>query len=182
MIRKTLALTAALLLVLGAHLRPICDYEIAGKRQGLALSPEAGRMAMEAARAAAEEILPGPAALPAVRRHVRLRLRSPERDAGLLSDAVLRATPGVTVSRAVYVGGHLLGAVAEEEDFRARLQRYIENTLPTWACGGALSRELVLRTQYSRAGRETEPEDMLLLVTGKVPVLYYDDSGRVAAA
>ena len=29
MIRKTLALTAALLLVLGAHLRPVCDYEIA---------------------------------------------------------------------------------------------------------------------------------------------------------
>lgn len=182
MIRKTLALLAALLLVLGSHLRPACDYEIAGQSLALGCSPEAGRMAMEAAEAAAEEILRGEAELPAVRRHVRLRLMRPARDARLLSDALLRAVPGVAVNQAVYVGGHRMGAVREGEDFPARLHRYIENTLPTWASGGALSRELVLRTQYSRAGSVTEPGDMLLLVTGKVPVLYYDDSGRVAAA
>ena len=182
MIRKTLALLAALLLVLGSHLRPACDYELAGEALALGCSPEAGRMAMKAAEEAAEEILPGEAELPAVRRHVRLRLKRPERDARLLSDALLRATPGVAVNQAVYVGGHLLGAVREGEDFPARLHRYIENTLPTWACGGALSSTLALRTQYSRAGRETEPGDMLLLVTGRAPVLYYDESGKIAAA
>jgi hypothetical protein len=182
MIRKTLALGTALLFVLGAHLRPACDYTLAGKELALGCSPTAGRLAIEAAEAAAEEILPGNARLPAVQRQLRLRLRRPEQDARVLSDALLRATPGITVNQAVYVGGVRMGAIREGVDFPAQLHRYIENTLPTWACGGALSSGLVLRTQYSRAGRETEPGDMLLLVTGRAPVLYYDEDGKIAAA
>ena len=182
MIRKALALFFALVFAVGAHLRPACDYELAGERLALGCSPAAGRKAMAAAEAAAEEILREGAALPTVRRHVRLRLRRPEQEAQVLSDAILRAVPGVAVQQAVYVGGVRVGAVREGEDFPGRLQRYIENTLPTWASGGALGRELVVRAQYGRAGWETEPEDMLLRVTGMVPVLYYDGSGRVATA
>ena len=182
MIRKTIALLFAMLFAVGAHLRPACDYELAGKRLVLGCSLEAGERAMTAAEAAAEEILPGAVRLPGVKRHVRLQLKRPERDARLLTDALLRATPGVAVNQAVYVGGVRVGAVKEGEDFSGRLHRYIENTLPTWASGGTLSRELVLRTQYSRSGRETDPEDMLLRVTGMVPVLYYNEAGHVATA
>ena len=63
-----------------------------------------------------KQILREGAELPALRQHVRLRLRRVEQDAQVLSDAVLRAVPGVAVQQAVYVGGVRVGAVREADE------------------------------------------------------------------
>ena len=176
--KKSLLLLAALLLTLGANLRPCWDYGSLAPACGLRTAARAER----AARAAAEELLPGAAAQPAAARRLRLRLRRPEGDARLLSDALLRATPGVALRDEVRLNGARLGWVADGESLRAALDAYVQNTLPTWAVGGRLSGELRLRRLYTRDGPVSAERDMLLRITGAAPVFYYDATGRSARA
>ncbi|MBQ9687085.1 MAG: hypothetical protein IJV41_11175 [Oscillospiraceae bacterium] len=180
--KKSVLLLAALALTVSAHLQPSCDFTVAGERIAVGCTPGAARRAEAAALAAAEEICPEAAVLPAVRRHVRLTLRNPGTDAARLSDALLRSTPGVTVSDGVYVDGTRLGSVRDGALFSARLRRYIVNTTPTWAVSGMLSQKLTVQTEYCRAGHEVTEDDMVLLVTGAAPVFYYDLSGNTATA
>ena len=79
MLRKTAWLLAALLLFAAANVRLRWDCEVAGETLALGCSARAAQRAAEAARAAAEEILPGEAALPQLKRRARLTLRLPER-------------------------------------------------------------------------------------------------------
>lgn len=182
LVKKSLMLLAALLFCAASHLRPCVDCEIDGAGTVPGCSLRAAARAERAARAAAEEILPGPAALPGVNRHLRLRLRRAEGDARLLSDALLRATEGVAVRDEVRVDGKRLGWVADGAALREALAEYIGNTLPTWAEGGVLTRELTIRTLYTRSRPLTATRDMLLLITGAAPVFYYDAAGRYARA
>ena len=181
MFRNVLLLTLALLFAVGAHLRPQWEYEVAGER----LAPvglRASALAEEAAGEAAEEILQGRALPPEFRRRLRLSFRRPAGDGRLLADALLRATGGVVRRDEVRVDGIRLGWVADGGAFRETLRDYIANTLPTWASGGVITRELAIRPLYTREGYLTAPGDMLLLVTGMAPVFYFDETGRFARA
>lgn len=182
LIRKSVLLLAALLLTLGANLRPSCEYELDGERIAPGCGLRTAARAERAAQAAAEEILPGAVPARTLKRRVRLRLRRPEGDARLLADALLRATQGVVSRCEVRVDGRRLGWVEDGDALCEALSAYIRNTLPTWASGGVLSRELAVRRLYTRAGYLTPERDMLLLVTGAAPVFYYDTSGRYARA
>ena len=181
LLKQWLLLGFALLFTVGAHLRPQWEYEVAGQT----LPPcglRASTLAEETARAASEEILRGAAVLPEVHRRLRLSLRRPEADACLLSDALLCATEGVVRRDEVRVDGVRLGWVEDGGALREGLRDYIANTLPTWASGGVLTRELTVRPLYTHDGYLTAPRDMLLLVTGAAPVFYYDETGRFARA
>ena len=182
MIKKTLLLLFSMGFLLGTHLHPCCDFELAGQRLDLACTPAAARRAKQAASAAAEEILPGAAELPELRTHVRFQLKKGADNAQALSDAILRATPGVALRETVWAGERCFGAVSDGADFLARLRDYLANTLPAWARGGVLSRPLTVRRGYGRAGYVSTPGDMVLLVTGAVPVIWYDGEGSFATA
>ncbi len=182
MIKRVLLLPLALGLLLMAHLRPGCDFEVAGEHLRLGCTPAAAERAQRAALAAAEEILPGEAVLPAVKTRVRLRLRARADTAPELADALLRATPGVALRETVWVGERCLGAVSDGAAFSACLRDYLYNTRPSWASGGVLSQPLTLCRTYGRAGYAAAPGDMVLLVTGTAPVLWYDGAGNVAEA
>lgn len=182
MIRKGVLLLLALLFAFGAHLRVHWDYEVAGRRVAADCNAPAGRLAIEAASRAAEEILPGAESLPALRRRLSLKLTLPKRSAPELTDAILRATDGVCVRETVFAGERYLGAVSDAAAFEAELTRYLANTLPAWASGGALSAPLRIERRYGRPGYAATPEDMVLLVTGAAPVLYTDGNGVSAAA
>lgn len=182
MFRKGLLLLSALVFAVGAHLRPCWDYTIPGERVLPGFSLSTASLAERAARDAAEEILPGPAGTPACSRRLRLRLTRSSSDVRMLSDALLRSTQGVKLRGEVRVDGERLGWVADEALLRETLARYIGNTLPTWADGGVLSRELTIRSLYTRERPVTSARDMVLLITGAAPVFYYDASGRYARA
>ena len=92
MLKKTMLLLAAFLLCAAANLRVQYDVEVAGEMLALGCSAGAIKRAEEAARAAAEEILPGNAALPEAKRRLRLTLRKPTEETRRLTDALLRAT------------------------------------------------------------------------------------------
>lgn len=180
--QKAILLGLALLLVFASHLRLRCDAELDGRRLGLACSPLALDRAETAARACAEEILPGAAELPACRRHYALSLKRPAQTAPALCDALLQGTEGVAVQNAVYVGETCVGLVSDRAEFSRRLGAYIENTLPAWARGGILSKPLRVVTRYGREAYVSTPGDMVLLVTGAAPVFFYDGEGNFATA
>ena len=178
MVKKALLLLAALLLCAAANLRAQWDYEVAGETLALGCSARVARRAEEAARCAAEEILAGKAALPEAKRHMHLTLRRPAEDAPALTEALLRATPGVALRETVYLGDRRVGAVTDAAAFRRSLRAYIENTVPDWAWGGMLPQPLRVERSWGRTGYASTPGDMVLLVTGIAPVLYYDAEGN----
>ena len=182
MLRKTAWLLAALLLFAAANVRIRWDCEVAGERLPLGCSARAAQRAAEAAYAAAEEILPGKAALPKAKAHLRLTLRLPSREAAELADALLRATPGIALREDVYLGGQRVGAVTDAAAFREKLRGYIDNTVSDWAWGGVLSKPLRVERCWGRTGYASTPGDMVLLVTGIAPVFYYDAKGNYATA
>ena len=180
--RKGMLLLLALWLLAAANVRIAWDAEVAGERLALGGSLRAVERAEEAARAAAEEILPGSAVLPRARRRLRLTLRRPAENAPALTEALLRHTPGVALRENVYLGETRVGAVTDAAAFRARLRAHIENTVPDWAWGGMLSKPLLIERCWGRSGYASSPGDMVLLVTGIAPVLYYDAAGNYATA
>ena len=126
--------------------------------------------------------MPGEAALPEPRLHLRLRLRPGRADAPELADGLLCATPGVALREFVLLGDKRVGAVSDAAAFRKGLRRYIDNTVPDWAWGGVLSKPLHIERCWGRTGYASAPGDMVLLVTGIAPVFYYDAEGNYATA
>ena len=182
MLKKSLLLLTALLFAVCAHLRPVCALVLTGG----VITPACGvldcLLAERAAGAAAEEILRGAAVSPVAEKRLAFSLRKPEGDARQVSDALLRAVPGVALRCEVRVNGRMLGWVEDGEALREALGGYIRDTRPTWASGGVLNGELTLRRLYTRDAHLTGQRDMLLLITGAAPVFYYDQTGRYARA
>jgi len=178
-LKKSFILGLALLFAICSHLRPRLDFTVAGQRIDTACSIAAARAARSAALAAAEEILPGQTSLPEHRQHMRLSFRKSADSAPLLCDSLLCATDGILPGSVVYVDGLRLGVVENAESFRKSFAQYIGNTLPTWAKGGSV-RGMTLLPRYTRAAFEVSDNDMIMLVTGLSPVMYYDGKGRVS--
>ena len=179
---KLLLLLPALLMTAAANLRLQWDCELAGETLAEGCAGFAVQRAERAAQAAAEEILPGEASLPEARLHLRLRLHPGRASAPELTDALLRATPGVALREYVLLGDRRVGAVTDAAAFREKLRGYIDNTVPDWAWGGVLSKPLRTERCYGRTGFASTPSDMVLLVTGLAPVFYYDAEGNYATA
>ena len=181
MFKRMLLLLLAAGLTVGANLRHCWEF-CPDRGETISCSPHAAQLAIHAAEAAAEEILPGQAARPSLVRKLRLTLRKREEDPRPLADALLRGMEGIVTGDEVRVDGKRLGFVADGAALRAAVGNYIANTLPTWACGGVLSRELSIRRCYTRAGCLTTDGDMVLLITGMAPVFYFDGMGKYARA
>lgn len=178
-LKKSFILSLALLFAVGSHLRPRLDFTVAGQHIDTACSIAAAKAARAAALAAAEEILLGQSSLPEYQQHMRLSFRKSADSSPLLCDSLLRATEGVLSGSIVYVDGLRLGVVEDAESFRSRFAQYIGNTLPTWAKGGSV-RGMTLLPRYTRAAFEVSDNDMIMLVTGLSPIMYYDGKGRVS--
>ncbi len=170
----------ALLLCIGSHLRPALDFTVDGVLIESGCSLAAARLAREAALMAAEEILPGHAVPEPAKRHIRLSLKRPADTAPELGAALLESCGGVIRGEAVYLGQTRLGCVKDGGALCRSLNRYIENTLPTWANSGHLSQGFMLCPVFTRAEYEVSNEDMLMLLTGLAPVMYTDGKGRVS--
>lgn len=180
MLKKLVLLILALCFSLCSNLHRSCDVELHGQLIAEGCSPEAVRHAEQTALLAAEEILPGNAKLPELTQHIRYSFFPPSGNCIELSDALLRATPGIAVSSLVYVGSTPMGSVADGEVFIEELRSYILNTMPTWAVCGSLSQELSIVSRYCRAGAVLSSDDMIQLVTGRAPVLFSDGKEHIS--
>lgn len=180
--RKILLLAAALAFLWLSNLKLCCAVTVDGRElEGLYPLSAADR-GRSAARAAAEEIVPGPALLPQPELSYRLSLRPARGSMEDICCALLESTPQVQLHQAVYINSVYLGSVEQREELLTALRQFITGQLPSWAEHGYLSQELSFREQYGRSGGTTPVEDMVLLVSGMAPVMYSNGEGYVAMA
>ena len=178
--RRFLLLSLILLLTFCSHLRPGYRVQVAGQALPGRYRSAQLSAALAAARETAQELLGAEDALPEVDKRLCLSLSAPDGDPSLLTDALLRASPGVTLSDEVWVNGTRLGTVSDGQSLRRALQRSIRDQMPLAAVSGNISGQLELRRVYTRAGRDTPEKDMVLLITGMAPVVYVDANGKLA--
>ena len=178
MIRKAWALAAALLGLLAVNLHPVCALSFDGAALPGVYSPAAVRRGLAAAEAAAEELLPGEGA--AERPTVRwsLSLAPPSDESAPVSDAALRATPGVAVFDGVFYSGKALGTVERGERFAGRVQAWLFDSMPWGAYEAGFAEPLTLRPVYARAGSAREPKELLAVLARTAKVWYADAEGR----
>lgn len=179
--KKTICLILALLLAAAANLQ-VCAYLPAedGLPEAL-VSLGACVRGIRAAEAAAAEMTDEQGAPPGLETHLVLALHPPSTDAGPVSDRLLRQTPGVVLREACRVNGLYIGCTAEGDKLREALRRQIFSTRPPGAVSGRYTEEIDIRPVYTCRGRESSAEDLCMLVTGLVPVMYTDGDGRVVA-
>ena len=180
MLKKTVLLVLALGLCVCSHLHQSCDVELNGRIVSSGCSVAAADRAVELARLTAEEILPGTVCLPECTRHIRCGFTPGLDSCPELTDAILRATPGISVSSTVYVGETRMGRVPDGGAFIKKLKSYILNTMPSWAVQGSLSQEVRVVPQYGRCAVLFTNDDMIQLVTGKAPVLFSDGKDHIS--
>lgn len=178
--KKLIVSLCALLLVLVAHLNVGWHVSLNGSRLDGCFSSDCIRRAELTARLAAEEILPGKALLPRLERRLQLSLKAPSEDVACLSHAMLINTPGLCLNDFVTVNGVSIGCVEDGEILMDELRNFVINQMPNAAVDGSFSGEIGLKPLYTRTGRSTNYDDMVLLVSGMAPVVYTDAEGRLA--
>ena len=178
--KKLLLLALALLLLPGANLRPCWQLRVDGRALEGLYSTKDVKRALRLSQTLAEELLPEPVQAPRLERRLRLRLHSVRGDLPQLSDALLRAYPGIVLADGVFVNGVPLGTVRDRDALCLALRDSILDRMPDAAVVGSLSGQLRIRPVYSRAGHETNDADMVLLISGMAPVIYLDREGRLA--
>ncbi|MBR4548452.1 MAG: hypothetical protein IKO83_00865 [Oscillospiraceae bacterium] len=178
MLKSYRAALIALLLLLLVHLQPV--YRVCVDGQWLTGLYTGGqiRLANEAAEAAADELLPGEAALPVLRKSLRVRLRRPAGNTAVLSDALLLSLGEVRSADAVSVNGAALGSVADGEALLDALRLTIRSDMPVGAAVGNLGGRLQVFPVYTRAGLERSKADMLAEILAAAPVFYLDSGGK----
>lgn len=177
--KQAVCLMLALLFAAAANLR-VCARLSAGDGDAEGLfSLGAAVRGFRAAEAAAAELTESRGAPPGIRTSLALSFRPPSGNAGAVSDFILRRTPGVALGTGCRVDGQLLGCTAEAETLAEALRAYIFGTRPPGALSGHFDGEVELVPVYTRPGREVSPEDLCMLVTGMLPVIYTDPDGAV---
>ena len=96
-----------------------------------------------------------------------------------MTDALILAYPGIVLADGVFVNGVRLGTVESGAVLRERLRASILGQMPNAAVFGNISGDLRIRPIYSRAGHETNYDDMVLLISGMAPVIYVDQNGKL---
>ena len=177
--KQLLMALASLLLLAAANLQVVCRVSVDGQPVEGLYSPAAVENSQALARRTAEEILLSSEQVPKCRVRRSLSFRPAEGDGAVLTDALLRATPGIAVRQEVRVNGLNLGHVADGDALDTALRQYLYGSRPVGAVGARYTEEISVNGVYTRLGRDTEIDDMLLLVTGCCPVMYTDANGAV---
>ncbi len=177
---QVLALLLAVLGLLASNLRLQYRVTVNGAALPGTYSAAVLREGKRAASEAAEEILRWEAKLPQTETRARLSFRRAGNDTRALTSALLQGVSGVTRADAVYVNGVRLGVVPDGETLCGRLREAIRERMPLTAVSGGISGQLALRRVYTRADSSASYEEMLRLITGLAPVIYLDQSGKLA--
>ena len=177
--KKLPLLALALLMLLGANLRPCYALKVGGEALEGLYSPAQLRRCRQQAAGAAEELLSGPAALPEAEKTLCLRFQRARGDEAALTKALLLSTPGLRLADEVFINGTRLGTVEDGKLLFEKLRQSILNQMPNAATVGNISGQLQTRRVISRDGTQTNYDDMILLITGMAPVIYVDDNGKL---
>lgn len=176
--KQMICMILALLFAAAANLHICARLSPSGAEPAGAFSLSACVRGIRAAEAAAAELSDELGAPPGQGLRLGLSLRPPSEDAGPVSDFLLRQTEGVAMAEGCTVSGEYIGCTAEGDKLREALRRQIFGTRPPGAVSGRFTEEIDIRPVYTRPGHESSAEDLCMLVTGLVPVIYTDGEGN----
>ena len=179
-VKKVCLLLVSLLTLFAVHLHPLYRLQVGGAALPGLYSPEEILKARDIAAATTEELTGSEAAAFPLQSSLRLSLRPGAGDLAALTDALILSSPDVVLADGVFVNGTRLGTVEDGRTLRELLRQDIINQMPNAAVFGNISGQLEIRPVYSRAGKETNYADMILLISGMAPVIYVDSEGRLA--
>lgn len=177
--KKVFTLCLALLLTAALQFYPGLRLSVGGLPLDGCFSLRSALRGVLAARAAADELLPGEATLPRIRAAAVLSRHPPSQETSPVSAALLEQTEGIAVREGCFVNGIYLCCALDGERLRQELRRQIYANRPEGAVSGRYVEEVAVRQVYTRPGRELSPQDAGLLVSGMTPVMYTDREGKV---
>lgn len=168
----TALLVLSLVLVAAANLHVGYAMTVGGETLAGVYSPGTVRLGEHVAALAAEEITAGDAQTPVYARRLRLSLAPPGGDSAVVTDALLRATPGVAEGCAVRADGVILGFAESGSVYLERLHRRLYSALPQGMTSARLDAELELTRLYTRAENVCTYSELVGRTTDAVPVIY----------
>ena len=147
-----------------------------------ALERRALREGVETARAAAEELSRGGAAVSEPETRLRLSLRPAEGTAAELAAALLADTPGVELAWRVSVDGVDIGLAADRSAFEETVLAYIAERAPAESLSTSLASELELRGVFIPEGRATPLAELTGRLRALTAVAYVAADGQTRFA
>ena len=177
--KKLIALGIALTMAVAANVRLGCEVSVKGRTLDGLYSPADIKACVALAGDAAEEILLREGAVPAPEKKYSLTFSSPAGDRDALSEALLLSTPGIERLYSVTAKGTKLGYVEDGDALVTALEARIAAIRPNSALTGAYSGKIDVTPVYTAGKRTTDIGDMVLLVSGMVPIMYYSDENGI---
>ena len=177
--KRLVALALALILAVASNVRIGCEVSVKGSALEGLYSPADVKACMALAEDTAEEILLRDNAVPAPELTYRLTFTSPGGDREALSEALLLSSPGVERLYSVTAKGTKLGYVTDGDALVSALEARIAAIRPNSALTGAYSGKIDITPVFTAGRRTTEIGDMVLLVSGMAPIMYYSDDNSV---
>ena len=177
--RRPFLIVLALLALTAANLDLCCKVSVCSREVPGLFSRKTVKEAVEISKRCAEEICGGECEMPVMRKNYTLSFRKPGGNASELSDAILESVPEIEKSWCVYSDGRFMGTVESKTRLEERMRAYIMNTMPIGATSGAFSGTVEIKRAYTRKRAKTTEQDMVLLLSGAMPVIYTDDDGSL---
>ena len=177
--KRVIMCAVSLLLFLFSNVRILYRADIDGDPAPGLYSKKQLSGAYAAAQAVLWEISAGEGSCPQPKLTPELAFKT-SGTADQVTDLILMHTYGVEKLCAVYADGVYLGVSADENELRERLESFVYDQMPLCAERGEYSRPYTLETVYTARGRITPTDDMVLLISGKAPVMYYTADGKRA--
>ena len=180
--KKLLFSALALAALAAAYVRPAYSVELDGRPLPGLWSDAALRDGLETARAAAEELSRGGAAVSEPETRLRLSLRPAEGTAAELAAALLADTPGVELAWRVSVDGVDIGLAADRSAFEETVLAYIAERAPAESLSTSLASELELRGVFIPEGRATPLAELTGRLRALTAVAYVAADGQTRFA
>ncbi len=177
--KKLIVLGVALCMAVAANMRIGCKVSVKGEELDGLYSPAEVKACIAVAESAAEEILLRENTLPAPELRYSLTFASPCGDRNALSEALLLSSSGVEKLYSVTAKGTKLGYVSDGDALRSALEARIEAIRPDSALSGAYSGKIDISPVYTAGRAVTDIGDMVLLVSGMAPIMYYTDENDI---
>lgn len=170
---KRVAAAVALLLAILGNIRFGCRVEVNGRQLDGVYSYRQVSECMECAGELADELLSSEAVIPSPALRCRLCLSVPHGDETALREALLLSCEGVQRLWSVSAKGVKLGYVEDGNLLRARLEAHIEAVRPSGSLYGAYSGDIGIKQVFTAGMSVTEQDDMVKLICGAAPIMYY---------
>ena len=177
-LKKSLMILAAVLVLAVAYVRPVYSVELDGAELSGSWDRAVIERASELARMAGEEIARGESETPEPECTLHFSILPATGELGELTGALLAASPGVQRAWRVTVDGVDIGTVSDVSAFDELLLTYVAELTPPDSVSVSLTNSVALDKVFIPTGYADAASDVSTRLRSLVSVSYLTDSGE----